>query len=153
MSKLKIEKQLKGNTMYITFAGSIDEDANFSELMGLTCDNYVFDFNNVSLINSCGIREWIKYIDQVKFRDMIYQNCPQIIIEQINMVNGFIKPGCKLQSFYAPYYCEECDKEFKIHLLSDTIRNKKAPANNCPDCNNELEFDALEASYFNFLGR
>lgn len=153
MKKLKIEKEQKADTVFIKFTGSIDEDVDFSELVSTQSEKYVFDFDHVALINSCGIREWIKYLDQIKFKDMIYKNCPQIIIEQINMVHGFIKPGCKLQSFYAPYFCESCDKEVKVHLLSASIRSKKAPAENCPDCNEQLEFDALEASYFNFLGK
>ena len=84
---------------------------------------------------------------------VIYNNCPQIIIEQINMVHGFFRKGAVISSFYAPYFCEKCNKEQKIHLKTEQIKNKKAPKMECPNCGDNMDFDAIEAQYFNFLGK
>lgn len=153
MKRLTISKKLTDGVLNVQLIGSIDEDADLSEILETQASHINFDFNQVELINSCGIREWIKFLDQLSSESIQYENCPQIIIEQINMVHGFIRPGSRLKSFYAPYYCEECDKERKAHVMSNDVKNKKAPKVNCPDCGNEMEFDALEASYFNFLGK
>lgn len=153
MKRLTLNKHISGDTLNIELIGNIDEDSDFSEIIGAQAGKINFNFSKVEMINSCGIREWIKFLDQVDSKQVNYEDCPQIIIEQINMVHGFIRAGSKLLSFYAPYYCENCDKESKIHLRSDQIHDKKAPKVNCPYCGNEAEFDAIEASYFNFLGK
>lgn len=137
----------------IEFIGPIDEDSSFDEISNLGSNNIIFDFEKVTLINSCGIREWVKFIEGLDSEiSFSYRNCRQIIIEQINMVKGFIRDGAKVDSFYAPYYCESCDKEFKIPLKYSQISERKAPVVNCPECEkNELEFDAIEAQYFQFI--
>ena len=114
---------------------------------------YIFDFDKINIINSCGIRDWIKYISELNNAEIIYENCPQIVIEQINMVHGFITSKTEITSFYAPYFCDSCDKETKILLKKAEITNNKAPEKKCPTCSDILEFDALEKQYFHFLGQ
>jgi DNA-directed RNA polymerase subunit RPC12/RpoP/anti-anti-sigma regulatory factor len=155
VKRLTINKQILPDELRVELVGAIDEDSDFKELEGLQQKNISFDFNQISMINSCGIREWIKFLEHMpEESNIVYENCPQIIIEQINMVHGFFKKGASIRSFYAPYYCEQCDKEVKIHLLSERVENRQAPKINCPTCgSNELEFDAIESQYFSFLGK
>lgn len=155
MKRLTINKQILQNELHVELIGAIDEDADFKELMGLEQKTISFDFNQVNMINSCGIREWIKFIEKIPERsDIVYKNCPQIIIEQINMVHGFFRQGATIESFYAPYYCEKCGKEAKVHLKSEQVKNRKAPSVDCPNCGAEnMDFDAIEAQYFSFLGK
>ncbi|PIK13789.1 hypothetical protein [Halobacteriovorax sp. JY17] len=150
---LKITTNQVEDTLVVIFSGLIDEDSNFSSLEDKIKGQVVFDFEEVSLINSCGIREWVNFLESVdKSAKLTYRNCRQIIVEQVNMVHGFIREGATIESFYAPYYCESCDKEFKIHLKVSDIVNSKAPSANCPDCaGEELEFDAIEEQYFQFI--
>ncbi len=153
MKRLTLNKKLNDGVLHVQLIGNIDEDTDLSEILETKASEIIFDFDQVELINSCGIREWIKFLDNLSAESIQYENCPQIIIEQINMVHGFIRLGSKLNSFYAPYYCEDCDKERKTHITSNDVKSKKAPKMNCPDCGSEMEFDALEATYFNFLGK
>lgn len=155
MKRLTINKQILQDELSVQLIGSIDEDADFKELLDLTQSTISFDFDKVAMINSCGIREWIKFIEKIPEQcRIIYRNCPQIIIEQINMVHGFFRQGARIESFYAPYYCDKCGKEAKIHIKSDQVKNRKAPTADCPHCGNEdIEFDAIEAQYFSFLGK
>lgn len=151
--KLTINLNLVEDTARVEFVGSIDEDANFEKIKKLAQAEYQFDFEKVEMINSCGIREWITYVEGIEDNaKLVYINCPQIIIEQMNMVHGFVKPGAIIESFFAPYYCESCDKESKIHLKFEQVKDKKAPEMACPLCKAEgMEFDAIEEQYFNFL--
>lgn len=154
MKRLTINKQILQDELYVELIGAIDEDSDFKELQGLEQNNIVFDFDKVNMINSCGIREWIKFLEVIPEKtNIIYRNCPQIIIEQINMVHGFFRKGASIESFYAPYYCEKCGKENKMHLKSDQVKNRKAPKLECPKCGDEMDFDAIEAQYFSFLGK
>ncbi|MFP5492808.1 MAG: FmdB family zinc ribbon protein [Bacteriovoracia bacterium] len=153
MSKLKIDKQLLDGKLTVMLAGTIDEDADFLPLEGLSQPEIVFDFQQITLLNSCGIREWISFIAKLPAPTRVtYRRCPQIIIEQINMVHGFFREGAVIESFYAPYYCEKCDKESKLLLNTSQVKNRRAPDAACPHCGADgLEFDALEEQYFHFL--
>lgn len=155
MKRLTINKQILQDELNVELIGAIDEDADFKELLGLEQKTISFDFNQVNMINSCGIREWIKFLEKIPEKStIVYNNCPQIIIEQINMVHGFFRKGAVINSFYAPYFCESCNKEAKIHLKTEQVKNKKAPKIECPNCGEEnMDFDAIEAQYFNFLGK
>lgn len=150
---LKITINQEGVDLIITFSGLIDEDSSFESLENKLIGNVIFDFESVSLINSCGIREWVTFLESVdKSVSLTYRNCRQIIIEQVNMVHGFIREGARIESFYAPYYCEECDKEYKIHLNVSDVKDSKAPVLKCPDCKDtDMEFDAIEEQYFQFI--
>lgn len=154
MKRLTINKQILQDELNVELIGSIDEDADFKELSGLEQKTINFDFNKVTMINSCGIREWIKFLETIPEKThIVYKSCPQIIIEQINMVHGFFRKGASIESFYAPYYCESCSKENKAHIKADQVKNRKAPKLECPKCGEEMEFDAIEAQYFSFLGK
>ena len=154
MKRLTINKQVLQDELNVELMGAIDEDADFKELSGLVQTTMSFDFEKVTMINSCGIREWINFLETVPERTtIVYKNCPQIIIEQINMVHGFFRKGASIESFYAPYYCESCGKEMKVHLKSDLVENRKAPKIECGKCEEEMDFDAIETQYFSFLGK
>lgn len=154
MKRLTINKQILQDELNVELIGAIDEDADFKELIGLEQKTINFDFDKVSMINSCGIREWIKFLEKIPEKThIVYNSCPQIIIEQINMVHGFFRKGASINSFYAPYYCEKCGKESKVHLKSEQVKNRKAPKMECPKCGDDMDFDAIEAQYFSFLGK
>lgn len=152
MKRLQINKQILQDELNVELIGAIDEDSEFKELLGLEQKRISFDFNQVNMINSCGIREWIKFLEKIPAATTVtYNNCPQIIIEQINMVHGFFRQGASINSFYAPYFCESCDKEVKVHLTADKVKNRKAPKMECSKCGSDMEFDAIESQYFSFL--
>ena len=149
---LKIETLEENDMLIIQMSGVIDEEFQSLELDD-SFETYIFDFQEVVLINSCGVREWILFIEKIT-KKIIYRNCPQIIIHQINMVKGFLTDNCEIESFYAPYYCEECDLEIEKFLKPSDITDQKAPNYNCDSCSEEeteLEFDAIESQYFNFI--
>ena len=154
MKRLTINKQILQDELNVELIGAIDEDADFEELIGLEQKTINFDFDKLTMINSCGIREWIKFLEKIPEKThIVYNSCPKIIIEQINMVHGFFRKGASINSFYAPYYCEKCGKENKVHLKSEQVNNRKAPKTECPNCGEAMDFDAIEAQYFSFLGK
>jgi len=148
-AKLIIETQLIEDKAIINFKGKIDEDSDFESLIKLQQKSYIFDFNDVSFINSCGIREWINFLEKLPQNlELTYKNCPQVIMEQMSMVHGFVRDGATIESFYAPYYCEECDIQQNVLLTPSQIINGKAPGQQCSKCQNEMEFDDIEDQYF-----
>ena len=150
--KLKIITQQEGEKLLVFFNGVIDEDARFEEILAGEYKEYQFDFEKLSLINSCGIREWTRFIKRLPPQSSVfYVNCPTEVIEQINMIVDFVNKGSTIKTFYAPYYCPYCQSEKKVLLVGNQVVDKKAPAKQCEQCGGQLEFDALEEQYFSFL--
>ena len=150
-SKLEIGTQLLDDKLTVEFSGAIDEDAQFDAIGGLKANEYVFNFERIQMINSCGVREWINFLEKVDSGAKVtYVNCPQIIVEQMNMVHGFLREGASVESFYAPYFDEDKDEEKKILLKASDVKGGKAPVMKS-DSGAELEFDAIEEQYFRFL--
>src|SRR4051812_12932078 len=101
MGNFKAEKQQSGAETVVTFAGHIDEDAQFANLDLNGSNKVVVDLDGVTAINSCGIREWIKWIRTAPGgASVVYRKCPKVIVDQINMVTGFLPDNGKVESFY-----------------------------------------------------
>ncbi len=150
-SQFDFEKEQQNDLIIFKLSGQIDEDADLSKLDFSGASEIEFDLENITLINSCGIRDWVEYQkripDQVK---IVYSKCPQVIIEQINIIKGFIREGGIVKSFYAPYYDENNDQEVKILITPSEVVDLKAPEKKNDD-GDILEFDEIELQYFNFL--
>ncbi len=153
-NELEIKKQKLDDHLIVELYGNIDEDSNFETLTKLDVKIITFDFDGIKMINSCGVRDWIQFIEKIPAdTKIIYKKCPQIVIEQINMVHGFIRKGAKIDSFYAPYYSEDKDEVIKVLLKSEDVKKAKAPEIKDQETGEVLEFDAIEAQYFNFLNQ
>ena len=157
MGEFNVDKKDEGETLVMAFSGQIDEDANFSGVQFAGGNNFVLDMDKVASINSCGIREWIKWIRTAPDGSSItYRNCPKVIVDQINMVAGFLPDNGKVESFYVPYYCEESGSE-KMILFRKGVEFKDGgevippEGVKCDESGEEMEMDVIEAKYFKFL--
>lgn len=154
MSRLDIKVEQAGTTTKITMAGVIDEDADLSlySLEGKT--NIELHLENVKGINSCGIREWIRWIETAGKTPLLYYNCHKIIVDQINMIQGFLPDHAKVMSFYVLYYSEETGNEKEV-LLAHGINYDDNGVFSTPqvmdESNNQMEMDVAPAKYFKFL--
>ncbi len=136
-----------------TFVGEVDENFRHDQVPRVKDCQIRLILKDINQFNSVGIREWIHFISDMKKRGiLIFQECSVAIIDQINMIPDSLGNG-KVESFFAPYYCE-CGKETnKLIITKDHINELKrlvAPKFTC-ECGQTLEFDALEESYFQFV--
>ncbi|MBT4762636.1 MAG: hypothetical protein HOO06_13130 [Bdellovibrionaceae bacterium] len=154
MGQLNINVATAGDEITINVMGHIDEDADFTstELKG---SKITFDLEKVETINSCGIREWIKWIkSSPEASKIVYKNCPKVIVDQVNMVAGFLPNNGSIESFYVPYYSEESGDEKMIlfnHGVEFNGSNITPPDGIKDDDGEEMEMDVIEAKYFKFL--
>ena len=137
----------------LKLSGEINEDLIVDELVGYKAGVVKVDFENVKMINSCGVREWIKLMEALANQGskVEYYNCPQIIVQQVNMVTGFVPEGGSVVTFYAPYFCDECENEEKVLLVTSELDGREAPERKCGECGAESEIDAMEDVYLNFI--
>lgn len=156
MSQFQIEKKSEGDKILIEIKGHIDEDANFSNVDLSSGGKFIFDLQNVEAINSCGIREWITWVRKAPpASELVFRNCPKIVVDQINMVAGFLPDNGRIESFYVPYFCESSGNE-KMILFTEGKEFKGSdllpPEEIKDDETGEfMEMDVIEAKYFKFL--
>jgi anti-anti-sigma regulatory factor len=149
------------NDNTIEISGIIDESALLNDLFkGKVGDIYV-NFENVKRINSSGIRQWAKALQNLdKKSKIIYQNCPPSIVENFSMVPEFLGSRSKVESFYAEYSCSHCKNSETIllnvendfsYLTQHTAEITDGPAKKCSNCQSDLTFEHNPESFLFFL--
>ncbi|MFN8790878.1 MAG: hypothetical protein ACK5Y2_05410 [Bdellovibrionales bacterium] len=154
MSKFQCKIDRQGTKLSLQLAGVIDEDADFSPLGLNGAQEVHIDMDGVKSINSCGIREWIKWIGGGAAAKVTYSKCPKVIVDQMNMVDGFLPNFAKVESFYVPYYNEESGSEKNI-LFRYGVEFKEGqvqpPTEVKDEGGNPMEMDVIENKYFKFV--
>jgi anti-anti-sigma regulatory factor len=136
----------------ITLKGIIDEDADFSSLKNLS-GQITINFKEVTSINSLGIRTWVNFLKQVEQSEISFEECPPIIVRQMNMVPSFVGKST-IKSVFVPYVCEECESEKLVKVESNQFSGGKISVQEsmpCTSCKKgEMELDGNPKQYFAF---
>lgn len=151
-----VQKNAEGKAL-IALIGQIDENADYSGVNFEGVQEACFNFEGISLINSTGLQRWINFLETIPSSMSIrFEKCPVRVIAQINMFPGFVAGrDVQIISFFAPYYCQTCDRSSNVlldrqtHFPSGDLHS--APHLNCATCKQEMEFDGIEKKYFHFL--
>src|SRR5262249_29218637 len=119
-------------------------------------DAIVVHCGEVSRINSTGVKAWIMFFRslQQKGVKIKFSHCSTAIIEQMNMVNGFMAGGT-VESVYAPFLCHGCQSEVSALYSSEQLRKSAFQVADlkCPKCGEKATFDDVPEEYFGFLNR
>jgi anti-anti-sigma regulatory factor len=147
---------LKDDVTYVKLGGVIDEDNELGELTEkIPAGTVAIDLSEIDRINSCGVRDWVNWLGRVEKNGsrVVLVECSPSIVAQINLVNNFTGGGV-VKSFFAPYFCPNCDRE-KVLLVEVAELGAgsatKAPTCRCDECDGVMDFDDMEDSYFAFL--
>ncbi len=141
----------------VALSGQVDEAVDYGKINLKGLKRVAFDFEKIKLINSTGLQRWIKFLGDIdQDVEITFVRCAIRVITQINMFPGFTagRP-VQIESFFAPYFCETCDKS--QDLLLERRRDFPDPANiiapkmKCLKCGGPAEFDGIEKKYFIFL--
>jgi hypothetical protein len=154
MGKFDIRIEKASSAWKVTLAGVIDEDADFNPHSLAGAPAVDFQLANVKSINSCGIREWIKWVGSAGAVPVQYLECPKIIVDQINMVQGFLPATGKVLSFYVPFYNDDSGEEKSVlFTLGKEYADKGGiqPPEVKDSQGQPMEMDVVEAKYFKFL--
>ena len=148
----RIESRNEPGRLKMSVSGVIDEHADLSEISQAR-GTIEISLKGVRRINSFGVRAWIDAIRKIPATERLtFIECPPPVVDQINMVQGFLGHG-QLISFYSPMICEECDEQEDELFYVDKCRELggKLPQVNCKRCGNAMEVDDLEEQYLLFV--
>lgn len=147
--QFKIDIVNENGTQKVYIRGNVDEDAEFESLKKIE-GTLVVNFKDVKTINSCGIRTWVNFLKEIQGRQVIYEECPPIIVRQMNMVPSFLG-SAKVTSIYAPYVSEDTDEEKLVLYTADKFT---APGFKLPETidgeDGEMELDGNPQQYLSF---
>ena len=151
------EKMSNSSQNILKIHGDLNEDFIFSSLTIQGQGETILDLSAVRSLNSCGIREWIRWIKAAPTSArLVLKECPKVVVDQINMVDGFLPKGTRIQSFMVPYYCEACEKVKSVlfkegeHYAHGKMKSTLPPVS-CDQCQQPMEWDVIESKYFKFL--
>lgn len=156
MSKFELKIDKNTTPAKISISGVIDEDVDFSIYNLAGINQMEMDLNSIKSINSCGIREWIKWLGTNATAKMTYINCPKIIVDQINMVDGFLPKNAQVLSFYVPYYNDQNGTEKNVLFKLGNEFNEDGvnpPEKVVDETGQAMEMDVIETKYFKFLSK
>lgn len=156
MAKLDVKINKNAGTMNIQMSGTIDEDVDFAQINLTEAQQIDLELAGVKSINSCGIREWIKWMTTNKNAKINFNKCPKVIVDQINMVDGFLPQNGKVSSFYVPYYNDDSGSEKNVlfrYGTEFTEGSVNPPPEVKDDQGHKMEMDIIESKYFKFIKR
>lgn len=147
-------KKLKDGSYLVQIYGAIDEVLELKNLILDRPKEIILDFEKTTVIKSYGIRELIRWQTKYAEAKFTYRNCQKMIIDQINLVEGFLPPKAHVESFYVPYYCEKSGEESCVlfrygHEFHDS---EVTPPQIVRDTQgNKMEMDVVWTKYFRFI--
>jgi len=137
-----------GSHYEVTLSGAISET---SELLidGIPAGRrVVIDTAGISGINSLGIRMWTNFITGVCAisKHVVIRRLPPTLVTQAGMVKNFLA-NAHVESFFAPYCCEECGFESRELIPAYADVADQIP---CRECGESMFFDDLIETYLAF---
>jgi len=150
--KFSFEQTKQGNATVVFIKGFIDEDAQFGEI-GQIEGAFIFNFKDLTGINSCGIRNWVNFMKELKDREVSYEECPPALVRQMNMVPSVVG-NAKVLSVYVPYVCDACDHEAEILVKAEKFSGATVNVEDVVECDSckkkEMVIDGHPDQYFTF---
>lgn len=154
--RLRIEWSSSDHGDHVVLNGQLDELcelAAFSERLGTTV---IFDLEQVSFVNSIGLREWVRTLRALDGRgaQITLSRCSEAVVHNMNMVLA-ARGRAAVDSFHMPYHCEFCDRHISVCLSVaehlDTFRLMQAPEQHCSECGRAMQMSEMPETYLMFL--
>src|SRR5262245_62066006 len=130
----------------LVLSGAIDESSDLVALLEHEVHGRLaLDLAGITFINSLGVREWIRMPQAASTAKITLElrRVAEPIVHQLNIVPA-ARGASIVTSFFAPYECEDCDRE---HLMLLDVRTHgielaklRAPVLACPSCKRSLMF-------------
>lgn len=108
------------------------------------------------VFNSSGIRDWIRWLRPYANKQSIsiqIFDCPESVIQLINMISDFIPANAEIMSFYVPFYSEHTRETQRILLTRghEYLEDKVKLPEVFDAEGNRMDLDVDAKRFFKFL--
>lgn len=162
---LKVEVYSDSTEAMVSMTGVLDEKASLKNIQLGEPRVIIFELSGLRLLNSSGIRTWVHWIRELEAKSprpiVLFRKCTKPFIDQVNAISGFLPQGATVESFFVPYYCENCGqtqselfvvgKQFSRATADSEMVVNSPKAIHCLACGEKMEMDVMPAKYFSFL--
>lgn len=143
--------------LLVRLIGPITELADFGPVKFATLKPVEIDLEEITAMNSIGIREFAAWTSSLQNAVIEFSHCPKFFVDQVNMIRGLIPARSKIVSFYVPYFNPQTEEEKRI-LYRRGLEYDGVGAEaklNSPDVTGSdgkpMELDVIPEKYFQFL--
>ncbi|MGE3455090.1 MAG: FIST C-terminal domain-containing protein, partial [Kofleriaceae bacterium] len=155
-SDASVEETAAGELRVVRVRGRVTEAFKGEIAARLLTGRVILDLGDVHRITSFGVREWLAmFAAATNLTDCYMARCSESVVNQLTMIRKF-DGGSRILSFFTPYLCDECGKNFERLLDCDDDAQEIAAATpqpvRCPRCGGQGRFDDDPRSYFAFVG-
>jgi len=159
---LNFRVETQGSLQILFLNGDVDENADFSKISLNPGGALAIDLKGIRHLNSLGLRNWLFWSKTLKYPDgLVLRNCPNAVMNQINILSGFLPMHAIVESLEVPFWCESCGHRFsymaqrsKDYMEATTDEAAKVLMSfhqKCPACSAEADADILPQKHFRFL--
>ena len=159
-----MQKKVNGNITEYIMEGPISEKTEIfdQQIPNALGSEIKVNMDKVTFINSIGVKNWINWTMKIpRTVKFTLEKCPYVIINQVNMVHGFVPEHATIESFVAPFICNSCQFEKPLMATLGKEYSYAAPGVErqinlpedmaCPKCKAIMEPDFFEEKIFGFL--
>ena len=143
---------LRVDGAHVVLSGRIDDAASFDALAKqLPAGGVTIDTNDITFVNSVGMREWIRLVRALRERGpVMLERVADVLMTQMNMIPE-LHTSVQIVSFHAQYACAACGAEatplVDVAAHADTLRAMKAPKLPCPECGAAMDLGDFPERY------
>lgn len=134
----------------------VDESTHLPEVHVAVGDPVAIDLASLKLMNSAGIRHWIRWIlPLTKSTKLSLVNCPMIFLNLSSIVMDVVPDGAEIESFILNYLHVSNDRELRLHVSHPPQGGAfEVPELIITDSGEQYEFDGMLSKTFSrFRGR
>ncbi len=103
----KMQVKQTGSKFEFSIEGAISEKCPLFDYSITDATEIILDLEKMTFINSIGVKNWINWTFKIPSQCKLeLHKCPFVIINQVNIVQGFLPKQARIQSFFAPYISE-----------------------------------------------
>lgn len=146
----RLDVRIEGNRA--TLAGRIDDASQLGEIAArLPPGDTVIDTEQVTFLNSIGMREWMRLVRALRERGRVtLERVADVLITQMNLIPEFAR-SVTITSFHAQYVCPSCGAEavpvVDAVACAETLRRMQPPKLPCPECKSLMDLGDFPERY------
>ena len=136
---------------HAALSGTFSEDTDLGPLLEDLQGEVTLDLAEVRSINSCGVREWMRFIRALSARAADHPRALLSGVRDGDEPDRQLHRRAKVRSMMAPYLCAACNRA-KVEQLSTAELKKHSDGRQvlC-ECGVPMELDVFPETYFDFL--